>query len=133
MLLCSTCGALSRWGVMVLAVGSWRSCTRADACAFRALAISGLGGWGRSGLAGALAGGGGEAKLVQAQHLGGGAVGPQRVFQGDHHPLAVAAVLHVDEVDDDDAAEVAQADLAHDLLDGIPVGLDDGGFPAGGG
>src|SRR5260370_858926 len=34
--------------------------------------------------------------------------------------------VDVNEVDDDDAAEVAQANLADDLLDGFEVGLDDG-------
>ena len=52
----------------------------------------------------------------------------ERLFQGLHHFLAVLALIHVDEIDDDDAAEVAQADLAHDLLDRVDVGLDDGVF-----
>ena len=42
-----------------------------------------------------------------------------------HHLLvdrvAVPALLHVDEVDDDQAADVAQADLAGDLLGGLEV------------
>ena len=46
--------------------------------------------------------------------------------------VAVFALVHVDEVDDDDAAEVAQTDLADDLRDGIEVGLDDGVFEASG-
>ena len=78
----------------------------------------------------ALAGDGDEAELVEAQHFRGRAVDSQRVLERGHHPVAVAAVLHVDEVDDDDAAEVAQPDLAHDLLDGVQVGLDDGVFQA---
>ena len=36
---------------------------------------------------------------------------------------AVLRVRHVDEVDDDDAADVAQAKLPHDLLDGLEVVL----------
>jgi hypothetical protein len=55
---------------------------------------------------------------------------PELFFQRLHHALAVAALIHVDEVDDDDAAEIAQPDLAHDFLDGIDVGLDDGVFQA---
>ena len=47
-------------------------------------------------------------------------------FKRGHHLVAVLALVHVDEVDDDDAAEVAQPDLANDLGDGIEVGLDDG-------
>ncbi len=44
--------------------------------------------------------------------------------------FAVAALFHVDEVDDDDAAEVAQTNLADDFLHGFEVGLDDGVFEA---
>jgi hypothetical protein len=49
----------------------------------------------------------------------------QRIFQGLGHllPVAVLALVHVDEVDDDDAAEIAQANLAHNLRDRIQVGL----------
>ena len=47
-----------------------------------------------------------------------------------HNFFAVAALFHVDEVDDDDAAEVAQANLADDFLHGFEVGLDDGVFEA---
>src|SRR5438132_4739399 len=42
--------------------------------------------------------------------------------------FAVAALLHINEVDDNDAAEVTQANLADDLLDGFEVGLDDSVF-----
>ena len=45
--------------------------------------------------------------------------------------LPVLALVHVDEVDDDDAAEIAQANLAHDLRDGVEVGLDDRVFETG--
>ena len=46
---------------------------------------------------------------------------------------AVLALVHVDEVDDDDATQVAEADLANDFGDGVEVGLEDcvlepGGF-----
>ena len=47
-----------------------------------------------------------------------------------HHFVAIAALLHVDEVEDDDAAQIAQANLADDLLHGFEVGLDDGVFEA---
>jgi len=47
-----------------------------------------------------------------------------------HHALAVAALIHVDEIDDNDAAEIAQANLAHDFFDGIHVGFDDCVFEA---
>jgi hypothetical protein len=38
----------------------------------------------------------------------------------------VLGIVHVDEVDDDDAAEIAQAQLARDGLRGLEVGLEDG-------
>jgi len=44
--------------------------------------------------------------------------------------LAVATLFHVNEIDYNDAAEVTQANLADDLLDGLEVGLDDGVFEA---
>jgi len=37
----------------------------------------------------------------------------------------VVLALHVDEVDDDDAAQVAQAQLPRDRLRGLQVGLED--------
>src|ERR1039458_4650524 len=77
-----------------------------------------------------LAGDGDQAKVIELEHLGGRAIGLQLVFERGHHTVAVAALIHVDEVDDDDAAEVAQTDLANDLGDGIEVGLDDGVFQA---
>src|SRR5258706_206678 len=49
----------------------------------------------------------------------------QCFFQGLHHFLPVAPLIHVNEVDDDDAAKVAQPDLAHDFPDRIHIGLDD--------
>ena len=52
------------------------------------------------------------------------------LFQRLHHALSVAALVHVDEVDDDDAAEIAEADLTDDLGYGVEVGLDDGVFKA---
>src|SRR5262249_41114179 len=39
---------------------------------------------------------------------------------------AIAALFHVNEVDDDDAAKVAQADLPDNFLHGFEVCLDDG-------
>ena len=52
------------------------------------------------------------------------------LLQRGQNFFAVAALFHVDEVDDDDAAEVAQANLADDFLHGFEVGLDDGVFEA---
>jgi hypothetical protein len=42
------------------------------------------------------------------------------------HQVAVGLEDHVDEVDDDDAADVAQPELADDLLGGLEVVLGDG-------
>ena len=81
-------------------------------------------------LLGALAGDGDEAEFVEAQHFRGCAVGAESVFQRRHDFFAVAALFHVDEVDDDDAAEIAQAHLADDFLHGFEVGADDGVFEA---
>ena len=78
----------------------------------------------------AFAGDGDQAEIVERQNLVGRPVGPHGLFEGLHHLLAILALVHVDEVDDDDAAEVAQPDLAHDLLHGFDVGLDDGVFQA---
>src|SRR5439155_20613481 len=46
---------------------------------------------------------------------------PQRILDR----LPVLRVRHVDEVDDDDSADVAETELAHDLLDGLQIVLDD--------
>lgn len=39
--------------------------------------------------------------------------------------LAVATVFHIDEVEDDEAADVAEFDLAGDFVSGFEIGLDD--------
>src|SRR5699024_9386437 len=46
--------------------------------------------------------------------------------QPPQHEVAVGLEHHVDEVDDDDAADVAQPQLTHDLLGGFEVVLRDG-------
>ena len=78
-----------------------------------------------------LAGDGDEAEVVELEDLGGGAIGFEGFFEGGHDLEAVLAVVHVNEVNDDDAAEVAEANLADDLGDGVEVGLDDGVLKAG--
>ena len=60
----------------------------------------------------------------QRGHLGDlvlGAVPAQALQQAAQHEVAVALQHHVDEVDDDDAADVAQPELADDLLGGLEV------------
>ena len=69
--------------------------------------------------------------LDQAQrgHLGdlvAGAVAAEALDQAPQHQVAVGLQHHVDEVDDDDAADVAQPELADDLLGGLEVVLGDG-------
>ncbi len=80
----------------------------------------------------ALAGDRDEAEVIELENLRWSAVGLELFFEGGHDAVAVLALVHVDEVDDDDAAEVAQTNLADDLGDGVEVGLDDGVLEAGG-
>ena len=54
-----------------------------------------------------------------------GAVAAQALEQAAHDQVAVALEHHVDEVDDDDAADVAQPELADDLLGRLEVVLGD--------
>ena len=49
----------------------------------------------------------------------------RRLAQRLHDRVAVARAGHVDEVDHDDPADVAQAQLVDDLLGGLEVGLGD--------
>src|SRR5207244_13454805 len=51
-------------------------------------------------------------------------------FERLHDARPVAPLLHINEVEHDDSAEVAQADLANDLFGRFEVGLDDGVFEA---
>ena len=55
-----------------------------------------------------------------------GAVAAQLLAELGQHVLAVVFAQHVDEVDDDDAAQVAQAQLARNGLRRLQVGLEDG-------
>ena len=55
----------------------------------------------------------------------------ERLAQHLHHRVAVARARHVDEVDHDDPADVAQAQLVDDLLGGLEVGLGDRVLQAG--
>ena len=60
-----------------------------------------------------------QPEIVELQNLVRRAVGPHGFFERQHHLLAILALVHIDEVDHDDAAEIAQTDLPHDLLDRI--------------
>src|SRR5215472_8547131 len=62
-------------------------------------------------LAGALAGHLDQSQWREAHDVGLGAVAGQRPLERGEHRAPVRLVAHVDEVDDDDAAEIAQAQL----------------------
>lgn len=64
----------------------------------------------------------------QRRHLGhlvAGAIAGQRLGQPAQHQVAVGLQHHVDEVDDHDAADIAQPQLAHDLLGRFQIVLGD--------
>src|SRR5690606_15072485 len=72
-------------------------------------------------LAGALAGHLHQAQLGDADDVGLGVVPLQLLLQGAQHLALMLLVHHVDEVDDDDPAQVAQAQLAGDGGGGLEV------------
>ena len=76
-------------------------------------------------LADALAGHLDQAEVGDVEHLGAGLVPGQGLAERRHHLLAVVPDLHVDEVDDDDPADVAQPQLAGDLLGRLQVVVED--------
>src|SRR5690606_15769419 len=93
-----------------------------------ALALAGRAGFEqqvRQRLAGALARHLDQAERREAVDARLGAVAGQRLAQFLKHLLAVLATRHVDEIDDDDAAEVAHAQLARDRVRGLEVGAED--------
>ena len=55
------------------------------------------------------------------RHLVPGTVTGQRLGQPSQHQVTVRFEHHVDEIDDHDAADVAQPELPHDLLGGLQV------------
>src|SRR2546422_8213262 len=67
-----------------------------------------------------------QAKVGDVEHLGPRLVAGQGVLEGPQDLVAVLPDLHVDEVDDDDPADVAQAQLASDLLGRLQVVAVDG-------
>src|SRR5215813_6220884 len=71
-----------------------------------------------------------QTEIIKLENLRRRAVAAQLLLQRRHHLLAVLALFHVYEIEHDDAAEVAQADLADDLFGRFEVGLDDGVFEA---
>src|SRR5450432_2097827 len=67
-----------------------------------------------------------QAEMRDASDLDPRAVLPQAVAELAFDRTVVALLVHVDEVDDDQAGEVAQAQLASDFLRGLEVGLERG-------
>ena len=69
-----------------------------------------------------------QAKFADGAELHAGAVLAQRVAQAVFHFAAVLRLFHVDEVDHDQAAQVAQAHLAGHFVGGFQVGAGGGFF-----
>src|SRR5580698_2906485 len=69
-----------------------------------------------------------QAKIVELENLVGRTIRAHGVFQRLHHFLAILAFVHIDEIHHDDAAQIAQPHLPHDLLHRFGVGFDDGVF-----
>ena len=93
-----------------------------------ALAVAGRAGLGQDlahALGHVLAGHLDQPERRDLHHVGLRAVLVERLAQRLQHGVAVARARHVDEVDDDDPADVAQPQLAHHLLGGLEVGLGD--------
>ena len=71
----------------------------------------------------------GHLHQTQRGHLGDLVLGPvsaEALQESAHDKVTVALEHHVDEVDDDDPADVAQPELANDLFGGLDVVLGDG-------
>ena len=69
-----------------------------------------------------------QAEFADGAKLHAGAVLAQGFAQAVFHFAAVFAFLHVDEVDDDEAAQIAQAHLAGHFVGGFEVGAGGGFF-----
>src|SRR5690554_2352942 len=78
--------------------------------------------------AGTLAGHLHQPQFGDADDVGLGVITLELTFQGTQDLAAVFFILHVDEVDDDDAAQIAQPQLAGNGGGRLQVGLEDGLF-----
>src|SRR6476660_1234121 len=67
-----------------------------------------------------------QAEMADASDLNARAIVAQRFLQAPLDQPGVTALIHVDEVDDDQAGKVAQAKLTRDFLGGLEVGLERG-------
>src|SRR5690242_9645635 len=66
-----------------------------------------------------------KAEVTDGKGLGPRAVATEMGPQLLEHLVAIRLRLHIDEVADDDATDVAQAELSRDLARGLDVGLED--------
>src|SRR5262249_19600675 len=64
-----------------------------------------------------------EAKLGDLEDVGPRLVVAEGLLERPEHLAPVLIPIHVDEVDDDDAPEIAEPDLPHDLVDRLEVDL----------
>ena len=64
-----------------------------------------------------------QAEMADAADLDSGPVVLQRLLQAPLDRAVVALLLHVDEVDDDETGEIAQAQLPGDFVGGLEIGL----------
>ena len=69
-----------------------------------------------------------QAEFADGAKLHAGTVLAQSVAQAVFDFAAVAALVHVDEVDDDESTQIAQAHLARDFVGGFEVGTGRGFF-----
>src|SRR6476659_11287105 len=67
-----------------------------------------------------------QAEMRNAPDLDSGAVLPQAIAELAFDRAVVALLVHIDEVDDDQARQVAQAELPCDFLGGLEIGLERG-------
>ena len=67
-----------------------------------------------------------QAERADAADLDARAVVPHRVLQPPLDRAVVAMLFHVDEVDDDQPGEIAQAQLPRDFFGGFEIGLERG-------
>ena len=69
-----------------------------------------------------------QAETRDFAHLDAGTVEVQCIFQAGFDFTLVLCVFHVNEVDDDQATEVAQAQLAGNFFGGFAIGIESSGF-----
>ena len=79
-------------------------------------------------LVGALAGHFHETELGDREHMGAGLVALEAFFDACVNGLLILAILHVDEVGNDQSTDIAEAELTGNFLGGFEVCLKDGFF-----